>query len=269
MFFLRKALSRLLFPLPLTLLVLVVGIALSWSKRGEKPGKALSLLGVGLLFVFSWPVTSTALLYPLESRYPALGPAQLAALDWDQVNTIVVYAGCGMMVESRPVTKQVGDSGAIRLIEGIRLYQVCPACTLILSGGGPGCDLNAPYERLTNYRYAVALGVAPEDIVIERASWDTADQARILRDMLDEEPFILVTSASHMPRSMALLRAQGLDPIAAPTDYAIESPPSIGWDAPRIHRLYPDARSLWRSERAVYEYLGLFWARVTGRLSAP
>lgn len=269
MFFLRKAISRLLFPLPLTLLVLAIGIALSWSRRGNKLGKALSLLGVGLLFVFSWPLTSAAILRPLESRYPALGPEQMASLDWDQLDTIVVFAGCGMMVESRPVTQQVGDSAAVRLIEGIRLYRACPACTMILSGGGPGCDLEAPYERLTNYRYAVTLGVAPDDIVIERESWDTVDQARILRDMLGDEPFLVVTSASHMPRTMALLEAQGLNAIAAPTDYAIDASTLVHWDAPRLYRLYPDARSLWRSERAVYEYLGLLWAQLTGPLSTP
>jgi uncharacterized SAM-binding protein YcdF (DUF218 family) len=115
----------------------------------------------------------------------------------------------------------------------------------------------------------VELDVAPEDIVIERESWDTADQARILWDMLGDEPFLIVASASHMPRTMALLEAQGLNAIPAPTDYATDPSTSLSWDAPRIYRLYPEARSLWRSERAVYGYLGLLWAQVTGRLSAP
>ena len=268
MFFLRKAISRLLFPVPLTLLVLVIGIALSWSRRYDRLGRALTLLGAGLLLLFSWPVTSDALLRPLESRYPALGPARLAALDWDQIDTIVVYVGCGTVVESQPITRQVGDINAIRLLEGIRLYQACPSCTMILSGGGPGCDLEAPVERLTNHRFAVEFGVDPADIVIERASWDTADQARILRQMLDDEPFLIVTSASHMPRSMALLVARGLNPIAAPADFATDASTTVSWEAPAVHRLYPSASALWRSERAVYEYLGLLWARLGGMLSS-
>jgi uncharacterized SAM-binding protein YcdF (DUF218 family) len=90
-FFVRKALSRF-FPLPLTLLLLIIGLALPWS-QGQQARQCSGAPGLGLLLVFSWPVTSAAILRPLESRYPALGPAQMAALNWDQVDTIVVYVG--------------------------------------------------------------------------------------------------------------------------------------------------------------------------------
>ena len=39
--------------------------------------------------------------------------------------------------------------------------------------------------------------------------------------MIGREKFILVTSAAHMPRSMALFRKRGLQPIPAPADFQV------------------------------------------------
>jgi len=152
-----------------------------------------------------------------------------------------------------------------RLMEGIRLYNACPDCTLILSGGGSGCPADVPDAAFTNYRFAATYGVAPEDIVIERESLDTDDQARILAPLLGQEPFLLVTSASHMPRSMALLKAEGVrGAIPAPADFRTGLYSLYSEAGFTINSLYPNAVALWNSERAVYEYLGLLWMHVRG-----
>ena len=52
---------------------------------------------------------------------------------------------------------------------------------------------------------AVQLGVPKQAIIMENASWDTEDEARLLRQRLDGRAFALVTSAIHMPRSMSLV----------------------------------------------------------------
>lgn len=135
---------------------------------------------------------------------------------------------------------------------------------MVLSGGGSGCDPLAPVETLTNYWNAVTLGVAPKDIVLERASLDTDDQARILKAMLGETPFILVTSASHMPRTMALFDAQGLQATPAPTDYGEALLGTFTEAGFQAHSIYPNARALGNSERAVYDCLGLLWLRLVG-----
>lgn len=263
LFFLKKAVSRLLFPLPLTVLILVAGLILVWSERRRKLGAALLTAATLLLLLFSTSAFSTAILRPLEDQYPPLGPAQLDALDWESADTIVVLAGCVVGFPDAPITRQVGGPPLARLVEGIRLYHACPHCTLVLSGGG-GCDPDAPVEVLTNYRFATAFGVAGEDIVIERASQDTDDQARILADMLGEKPFVIVTSASHMPRTMALLEAQGLHPIPAPTDHATGLYGLFSREAFGIESIYPNSDALRATERAIYEYLGLLWFRLAG-----
>ncbi len=76
-------------------------------------------------------------------------------------------------------------------------------------------------------RVAMDLGPDPRDIEVESRSKDTADQARVIKSFVGNYPFILVTSASHMPRSMALFKKAGLKPMPAPTQHAVGNDPNI------------------------------------------
>ena len=70
---------------------------------------------------------------------------------------------------------------------------------------------------------------------------------------------LLVTSALHMPRALALFRATALDVIPAPTDFEIHTP-----DNTHPLRWLPDAQALADGSRAFKEYLGRWvdeWAR--------
>jgi uncharacterized SAM-binding protein YcdF (DUF218 family) len=60
---------------------------------------------------------------------------------------------------------------------------------------------------------------------------------------------ILVTSAEHMPRAVAEFTATGLQVTPAPQGF-------VGTGQQGILSLVPDAATLRRSQRAVYELLG-------------
>ena len=53
-------------------------------------------------------------------------------------------------------------------------------------------------------KVAQALGVAQQDMVLESESRDTEESAKAVAPIVQKDPFLLVTSASHMPRSMAM-----------------------------------------------------------------
>ena len=75
--------------------------------------------------------------------------------------------------------------------------------------------------------------------------------------LIGNEPFVLVTSASHMPRALKLAQSRGLHALPAPTDHAARR---LYWD--RVTDYFPSADGLYRSERACYEYLGLAWNKL-------
>ena len=81
--------------------------------------------------------------------------------------------------------------------------------------------------------------------------------------LVGEPPFLLVTSANHLPRAMRFFEAKGLHPIPAPANQlAIDSPLNI-WD-----RATPSSMFLGHTERAWYETLGSLWQRLKGADSA-
>ena len=47
------------------------------------------------------------------------------------------------------------------------------------------------------------IGVPEGDIILESKSEDTMDEALFIKPIVGNVPFVLVTTASHIPRSMA------------------------------------------------------------------
>lgn len=107
---------------------------------------------------------------------------------------------------------------------------------------------------------ALSQGFDPKRVVVESASLDTDDQARLLSPKLAGQDFYLVTSASHMTRAKGLFLRQGARPIPAPTDFRSLAESLRPWD------FLPQARALLDSERAFHEYLGLAWGRLRGQI---
>jgi uncharacterized SAM-binding protein YcdF (DUF218 family) len=77
--------------------------------------------------------------------------------------------------------------------------------------------------------------------------------------MVGGDRLVLVTSAMHMPSSMGLCRAAGLEPVAAPVGHLVKA--SQGGSPARY---FPSPDGLRKAQRAVHEYLGLAWNRVRG-----
>jgi uncharacterized SAM-binding protein YcdF (DUF218 family) len=82
---------------------------------------------------------------------------------------------------------------------------------------------------------------------------DTAQEAYAVRDVLAPgERFLLVTSASHMPRSVRHFQRAGLEPIPAPTRFKTGNR-----SGSMLAFWLPSAQHLRKTERALYEYMGL------------
>ena len=261
MFLMKKIVSPFLFPLPLTLLVSFVGLCLLWFTRRQRAGKVAVTLGLVALFLLSHGLVAGRLLQPLEQAFPAFETAALAggAIGSAADAKYVVVLGAGTKSDPRlPITSQLADSTVVRLVEGIRIHRQIPGSVLVLSGGRV-FDLTPEAEAMS--QLAVELGVAQGDLIVEGGSRDTENQARMVRPIVGEAPFVLVTSAAHMPRSMALFRKVGLEPIPAPTRHRVRVGTVV---SPGL--FFPSADDLIKSERAFYEVLGLAWAKLRGRV---
>ncbi|MEW6593315.1 MAG: envelope biogenesis factor ElyC [Thermodesulfobacteriota bacterium] len=252
MFVAKKIITLLLMPLPLCLILGLAGLALLWFSRRQHAGKALVAAALFLLLGASSPWVANRLVGSLERHHPPILTRQPG------VKYIVVLGGGHVSEQGLPPTSRLTGSSLARLVEGIRLHRLHPGSKMLLSGG-PVFDPVA--EAVTMRAVALGLGVPARDIVIEDASRDTAEQAAQLAPLLRNTPFLLVTSASHLPRAMALFRGQGLTPTAAPTDYRVKHGERSG-----PGHYFPSAGSLGRTGSATHEYLGLAWSKVRSLL---
>ncbi len=263
MFRLKKFLAPLFSPLSICVELMILGLVLLVFSRKQKTGKVLVALGMVVLLLCSYEGISGRILQTLESQYPQLNLAQVTSQEDEGraiqfVKWVVVLAGGVAGDSTLPVQLQISHHSRVRLMEGIRLHRLLPGSKIILTGG---IGFDGPPEATTLSRVAQELGVAKSDMVLEVESRDTKDHPLYVRHLVKDEPFILVTSAFHMPRAMKLFVKQGLAPIPAPA--GPWKPAKEFWSS---GNLFPSASGLRLAELAYHEYMGITWAWVRGQI---
>lgn len=248
-------------PLPFFLLISFAGLFLLWRGKRVFAGKMLTTLGLIGLTIMSYNPVSRALNAPLNCKYEAYSTNQLKKIGTESetlVKYVVVLGGGNKSDPNIPVTSQISGHSMIRLVEGIRILRKNPGARLILSGGGA---VDPVPEAKVMAEVSQFMGVSKDDMIIESASNDTKDQARLIKPIVGTAPFVLVTSATHMPRSMALFEKLGMNPIPGPAGSTsrIKMPFS-----PRD--LFPSVGALNGTTEAVHEYLGLLWGKLKGQI---
>jgi len=125
---------------------------------------------------------------------------------------------------------------------------------------------NLTNQRERPWRGSSGNGGVPADAIVSHpGSLITATDASKAREALEErgmQRVLLVTSATHMRRALAVFRKAGIDAVPAPTDHEeMECPkPPAGR---RVVFVYlPNADALARSTKAVNEYVGMVWYRL-------
>ena len=145
------------------------------------------------------------------------------------------------------------------------LYHQGAAPRLLLTGGNiewRGRRDTTPAEDMATI--LVMLGVPQEALWLESESRNTYENAVYTTQMMRAagiEQVILVTSALHMPRSVALYRKLGWEVIPAPTDYGVTDQIWEDlWRPNLINQLFnflPSAGNLSQTTTALKEYLGM------------
>jgi uncharacterized SAM-binding protein YcdF (DUF218 family) len=139
-----------------------------------------------------------------------------------------------------------------------------PNARIIFSGGSGSLDPTAPPEAPFAVKEFEALGVAHERITAEEQSRNTIENAVfswLLANPKPGERWLLVTSASHMPRAIAAFRAAGFPVEAYPVNWVTRGRP----DTAELFASF--AGGLAMTDYAMHEWVGLAVYRITGRTS--
>lgn len=211
-------------------------------------------LATGWLYLCSTAVVADYLMGTLEDPYP---PKALSATPRAD---IIVLLGGAIRGDTHMGTLGDLNQQADRLVHAVALYKAGKAPRLLVTGGAePGDRSEAEIMR----DLLVVMGVPERAIELEQASRDTHDNAVntvVMLKRMGAEKILLVTSAFHMRRSVALFAAQGVAVIPAPTDYQrlVGHRVSPRW--------LPSVSDLWQSTYALHEMAGFWVYRYRGWL---
>lgn len=234
-------------PSNLILIFSLAGVILLLA--GKKKRFAVGLISAALiLYIFlGTGLISLWLLGGLETRYPSLK----AVNGLKGVNEIVVLTGYAEADPALPPSSEVNAVSAFRLLETMRISNSLPEAKILISGGE---EVPGVMKKLL-----VSLGAVESRIAVENQSSNTFESAVNVQKLIKDKPFILVTSAGHMPRAMGSFKKLGMSPIPAPTNF-------MSVKKYQLTHFFPSPLHLGYSDLAVHEYLGIAWYRLTNRL---
>ena len=242
-FFLKKFITFFVEPLGMILLLFVLGLYYLFVNKNSLAKVFLSL-SLGLLLLFSYEPFSNFLVKNLENQHTKYKYQQ-------NIKYIHVLGNGHNTDSSQPLSSHLSSAGTKRVLEGVIIHFKTPDSKLIFTGYEGETDVAT--ARM-NADLAIALGVKEENIIINGKPKDTKEEAEFTKKFLGSEPFVLVTSATHMPRSMRLFKSLGLNPIPAPTDFHKKDFNG--------YLQAPEISSLENSRIAMHEYIGILWAKI-------
>ena len=207
-----KLLTILLLPTALLVECALLGLLLS----GRRAGRALLALAiVAQAACLALPVDAWAI-RPLEDRFPPVTAYP------DHVDGIVVLGGAIDDLTSRDRDTPTLNGAANRMTTFVALARRYPDARLVFTGGSgdlaQGVSSEAEFARIL----FAQLGLAPERVTFEDRSRTTRENATDTAALVAPRPgerWVLVTSASHMPRAVGVFRRAGWTVLPWPVGY--------------------------------------------------
>lgn len=245
--------------IPFLLLAFLGGLFLSQGSRTSRWGRRwlwnLFLLYTGL----SMPAISELAAAPLAWGF---APLQTVAEARGAQAIVVLDGGTLRYHSSESLIELPNGSTVMRALEAARVYRLLGEPLVIVSGGGSGRGHHWAPEASALRDFLVKLGVPPRRLVLDSDSQNTRAHALNLVRLLRGRGifgFVLVTSPTHMRRSILAFRAAGASPIASPS--AALPIDTRGWDA-----FWPSPQGLLLAEQAMHDYFGLVYYQLRGWL---
>ena len=255
MFWLSKTIGFILLPSNVIGVLGLAGVIAALIGR-RRLGLSLLIFSISLLVICGWSPLGPAMLVILEDRFPE---PRLS----EPVAGIVMLGGAvdtHITVERGHAT--LNEAGE-RVSAMLALSRRFPEARLVLSGGASHVLTTQPVtESAVARNLLVELGVEPSRIEVEERSRDTcenAEQSLLLATPRSGEQWLLVTSASHMPRAVACFRAAGFPVRPYPVDYRTRGEADLRRPVDSI------ADGLQAVDLAAHEWIGLTTYRLFGR----
>lgn len=250
-FYLSKILAFLTSPLCWVFLLFI------WSFKTKVEGRAkkLLILGFGTLYICSNS-------FFVDELFRCYEPTP-ADFDYTKKYTGAIVLGGIGSIDMRLQKINFGHSSD-------RLFQVLPLAytknigTVIFTGGSGSIEYPDHKEALFVKKYLRSIHFPDSSILIESNSRNTYENAlfskRIVDSINSDGSYLLVTSAYHMPRSMAVFRKAGYKNITPFVTNKLSGARRITFD----HLFIPNPDALYSLQFLIHEWVGFFVYKLKG-----
>ena len=179
------------------------------------------MVATGLTALVGWMPLSNAALRSLESKYPAPG-GSLNAFE----GLIVLGGDIDVPRGAHGNQGFVLSDGGQRVTTSVALLRRYPHLLILFTAGE--IEPSSVWNTSANpaQQFFDRMGVESERVLLERAARTTYENAILSASVpgVDKtKPWLLVTSAWHMPRSLALFRAADWNVTPYPVDFRSNS----------------------------------------------
>lgn len=229
----------------LTILLTVAFIFYKYQKI--KPARLLLGISILIFLLCSTPWLPKYLAGKSERKY---SPLQLPFNNNDTGKILIHVLGSGYTLDKRlPANARLGLVALGRLAEGIRIHRALKNSVIVCSGYS---SLGLETQAQVTKKAAIVLGVDANNLeTLDRPS-TTREEAKELGRKYDKtSKLVIVTDALHMTRAIKFFRAEGFDPIAAPTNFKVNEGPdqeSLKW--------WPSVDNIGLMNYIIHEFLG-------------
>lgn len=203
---------------PLTWVLLLLAASL-FTRKNASRSRRWVVAAMALLLLLGWQAPPDLLIRQLEGQYAEMAPgADLHAF----VGAVILGGATEASYLAKAHVQPLLNDAAERMTAPVAMLRSNPHLKLLFTGGGVALSEQSITEAQRAQIFFDSMGVVAPTIRYESASRTTYENAVLsaqLPGVDTKQPWLLVTSAWHMPRSMASFAKAGWNVTAYPVDF--------------------------------------------------
>jgi uncharacterized SAM-binding protein YcdF (DUF218 family) len=236
--------------------LIFIGLFLIWLNRHKKHVSKYIIATALLFYIFSNEFIINELYLSYET--PSISRSVVSPHDIG-----IVLTGGLMNEEKEPIENLFLGSHADRFAQALLLYKDNKIHKILISGG----DLKLISRPIKSEgklaaEFLIKCGVNASDIILEDKSVNTYENAKftakILKQKYPNQQFLLISSASHLPRAIACFRKHSISVTPYGADYTSKKRRFM------LVNFIPNIYAFENSQALVHEWIGFLSYKLMG-----